>query len=63
MFVSYSLECLFSVTGGGLPGLMTDKSSFAGSDVLVDLGTRLITPVVRELYAVLVQVGVIVVEE
>ena len=33
---------------------MTDNSSFAGTDVLVELRARLLTPVVREIYAVLV---------
>ena len=42
---------------------MSDKSSFAGTDVLVDLGARLLTPVVREFYAVLVQAGIIVVHD
>ena len=42
---------------------MAHGLSFAGPDVLVDTGARLLTPAVREIYAVLVRVGVIVVHD
>ena len=61
--MSYSLVGFFCVTRRVLPWPMTDKPSFSGTDTLVDLGTRLLTPVVREIYAVLVQVGVVVVDD
>lgn len=41
---------------------MIDKSSFTGNDSLVEAAASLITPLVREIYAVLVSAGVLHVE-
>ena len=50
------------VTGTVSACPMTDGFSLAGPEALVDLGAQVLTPVVRELYAVLVQFGLVVVE-
>ena len=42
---------------------MANALSLAGPNVLVDTGARLLTPAVREIYAVLVRVGVLVVHD
>jgi hypothetical protein len=42
---------------------MTDVIRLTGPDILLDAGARLLTPAVREIYAVLVNAGIVIVED
>ena len=42
---------------------MTDNSGIASTDTLIAAGVRLLTPPLRTLYAVLVQAGIVVIDE
>ncbi len=46
-----------------LPGVMTEALRLSGPDALVMVGVRLLTPPVREIYALLVQAGIVVVDD
>ena len=63
MFVSYSLRRPRLVTSVVLPGTVTDSERVTGSDTLITAGVHLLTPPVREIYALLVRAGILVVEE
>ena len=47
----------------GLPGHVGDYVRSAGPDALIMVGVRLLTPPLREIYAVLVNVGLVVVDD
>lgn len=47
----------------GLPGHMADYVRSTGPDALIMVGVRLLTPPLREIYALLVNVGIVVVDD
>ena len=63
MFVSYSLSRPIQVTWLRCPGVVNQALRISGPDALVMVGVRLLTPPVREIYALLVQAGIVVVDD
>jgi hypothetical protein len=51
------------VTTVGLPWRVSDFVRGAGGDTLIMAGVHLLTPPLREIYALLVRAGILVVEE
>jgi hypothetical protein len=54
---------LWFVTFVGLPGHVPDFARSAGPDALIMVGVRLLTPPLREIYAVLVNAGILVLDD
>ena len=63
MFASPSLSGISAVTCGRLTVGMTDIARVVGPETIVAAGVRLLTPPLRELYAVLVRTGLVVLED
>ena len=63
MFVSCSLVGPMGSGSSASVEVVTDVLRFTGPDALVMAGVRLLTPPVREIYAVLVRAGIVVVDD